>query len=143
MKLKRIKMMRANNWRIRLILCLVVIAALSAGTLAIAYAISAPETDAIEIKNCVYLPLTSVVKECGCGIKEYKTKLPDNGDEYLYVVSKKGDDIGSISISVVDEKIVTVMCDQDFSDLNNLMDAFLWGNEGIYVESERIFEAIG
>lgn len=135
--------MKISDWRIRLMLFFSVILALSASTLVIAYAVSTPETDAIEIKNCVYLPLTSAVKEYGCGIKEFKTKLPDNGDEYLYVVSKKGDDIGSISISVVDEKIVTVMCDQEFSDLNNLMDVFLWGTEGIYVESEKIFEAIG
>lgn len=135
--------MKVSDWRIWLMLFFPVIVALSASTFAIAYAVSAPETDAIEIKNCVYLPLTSAVKECGCGIKEFKTKLPDNGDEYLYVVSKKGTDIGSISISVVDEKIVTVMCDQEFSDLNNLMDVFLWDTEGIYVESERIFEAIG
>ena len=134
--------MRVNGWRRRTILCLVFLF-VSVSALTLAYATSNSETKAIEIDDYVYLPLTSTVKEYGYSIKESKTKLTDNVDEHMFVVSKNGDDIGSISISVFDKEIVAVMCDQEFSDLNNLMDIFLWSDEGIYVESESLAEVIG
>ena len=134
--------MKKNGWSRRVIICLVTIFA-SVSALTVAYATSNSETKAIEIDNYVYLPLISAVKEYGYNIKESKTKLTDDIIEYLYVVSTNGDDIGSISIGVVNGEIMTVMCDQEFADLNNLMDIFLWSDEGIYVESESLIEVIG